>query len=216
MPSAPLSALATLALLLAPPTPQSAPTNAPSEAVAPPMLTENARHHGEAMSEKTPEYRATVVARRPPPLGTRTKIDARELTLRAATNLSEALELETSIDIQEGPKSGSELQIRGFDERAVLVLFEGIPIREAYDGHFNIASLPAFALGGIDIERGEQPQVLIPKGTIFGAVMDGTGYSLAGCMVSPGFEFDDFELLEREELIKAYPQHELIIKRLTK
>ena len=154
MPSAPLSALATLALLLAPPTPQSAPTNAPSEAVAPPMLTENARHHGEAMSEKTPEYRATVVARRPPPPGTRTKIDARELTLRAATNLSEALELETSIDIQEGPKSGSELQIRGFDERAVLVLFEGIPIREAYDGHFNIASLPAFALGGIDIERG--------------------------------------------------------------
>ena len=69
---------------------------------------------------------------------------------------------------------------------------------------------------GLDIERGEQPQVLIPKGSIFGAVMDGTGYSLAGCMVSPGFEFDDFELLEREELIKAYPQHELIIKRLTK
>ena len=58
--------------------------------------------------------------------------------------------------------------------------------------------------------------MLIPKGSIFGAVMDGTGYSLAGCMVSPGFEFDDFELLEREELIKAYPQHELIIKRLTK
>ena len=69
---------------------------------------------------------------------------------------------------------------------------------------------------GLDIERGETPQVLIPKGTIFGAVMDGTGYSLAGCMVSPGFEFGDFELLERDELIRNYPQHELIIKRLTK
>ena len=69
---------------------------------------------------------------------------------------------------------------------------------------------------GIDIERGEQPQVLIPKGTIFGAVMDGTGYSLAGCMVSPGFEFGDFELLEREDLIRQYPQYERVIKRLTK
>ncbi len=69
---------------------------------------------------------------------------------------------------------------------------------------------------GLDIERGEQPQVLIPKGCIFGAVMDGTGYSLAGCMVAPGFEFGDFELLEREELIRTYPQHEFIIKRLTK
>lgn len=69
---------------------------------------------------------------------------------------------------------------------------------------------------GLDIERGEKPQVLIPKGSIFGAIMDGTGYSLAGCMVSPGFEFGDFELLEREDLIRQYPQYELIIKRLTK
>ena len=69
---------------------------------------------------------------------------------------------------------------------------------------------------GLDVERGEKPQVLIPKGSIFGAVMDGTGYSLAGCMVSPGFEFGDFELLEREELLRAYPQYQLTINRLTK
>lgn len=69
---------------------------------------------------------------------------------------------------------------------------------------------------GLDVERDEYPQVLIPKGSIFGAVMDGTGYSLAGCMVSPGFEFGDFELLDRETLLKEYPQHEFTIKRLTK
>lgn len=68
---------------------------------------------------------------------------------------------------------------------------------------------------GLDIERGEQPQILLPKGTIFGATMDGTGYTLMSCMVSPGFTFEEFELLEREELLKEYPQHELIIKRLT-
>lgn len=68
---------------------------------------------------------------------------------------------------------------------------------------------------GLDVEREEQPQVLVPKGCIFGAMMDGPGYSLVGCMVSPGFEFGDFELLSREILIREYPQHELVIKRLT-
>ena len=69
---------------------------------------------------------------------------------------------------------------------------------------------------GLDVERGEQPQVLVPKGSVFGAEMDGTGYSLVGCMVAPGFEFGDFELPEREELLSAYPQHEFLIKKLTK
>ena len=68
---------------------------------------------------------------------------------------------------------------------------------------------------GLDAEREEQPQVLVPKGCIFGALMDGLGYSLVGCMVSPGFDYEDFELLSREDLIKEYPQHEFIIKRLT-
>ena len=45
--------------------------------------------------------------------------------------------------------------------------------------------------------------------------MDGPGYSLVGCMVSPGFEFGDFEMPSRENLIREYPQHELVIKRLT-
>ncbi len=69
---------------------------------------------------------------------------------------------------------------------------------------------------GLDIERGEQPQILVSKGSIFGAEMDGTGYSLVGCMVAPGFEFSDFELLDKEKLILDYPQHEFIIRKLTK
>lgn len=69
---------------------------------------------------------------------------------------------------------------------------------------------------GLDVERGERPQILIEKGNIFGAVMDGTGFSLIGCMVTPGYEDDDFELMEREELVAQYPQYESIIKKLTK
>jgi predicted cupin superfamily sugar epimerase len=46
-------------------------------------------------------------------------------------------------------------------------------------------------------------------------VMDKDSYSLVGCTVSPGFEFDDFELAERKNLIKLYPRHRNIIEKLT-
>ncbi len=69
---------------------------------------------------------------------------------------------------------------------------------------------------GLDIENGEMPQVLVPKGAIFGSAMNNEGFSLVGCMVSPGFEFEDFKLFTRKELLDEYPQHESIIKKLTR
>lgn len=68
---------------------------------------------------------------------------------------------------------------------------------------------------GPDIERNEYPQILVRKGEIFGAMLDGTGYSLTGCMVAPGFQFDNFEIFKRDDLISKYPQYSSIIMRLT-
>ena len=68
---------------------------------------------------------------------------------------------------------------------------------------------------GLNIERGEKPQVLVPKDYIFGSAMNEEGYALVGCMVSPGFEFRDFELFERNFLLKKYPQYNEIINKLT-
>lgn len=69
---------------------------------------------------------------------------------------------------------------------------------------------------GLDIEKGEMPQVLVPKNYIFGSAMNEGGYALVGCMVSPGFQFEDFELFSREELIEKYPSHSEIITKLTR
>jgi hypothetical protein len=44
--------------------------------------------------------------------------------------------------------------------------------------------------------------------------MEKDTYSLVGCMVSPGFDFQDFELFTQAELLEKYPQHEAIIKKL--
>jgi uncharacterized protein len=67
---------------------------------------------------------------------------------------------------------------------------------------------------GLDLENGEVPQVLVPKNTIFGSsVKDRETFSLVGCMVSPGFEYQDFELFTQEELLLKYPEHkEIIVK----
>ena len=68
---------------------------------------------------------------------------------------------------------------------------------------------------GINLDEGEIPQVLVPKNSIFGSsVRDEDTFSLVGCMVSPGFEFQDFELFTQEELLAKYPQHRDVIMKL--
>jgi hypothetical protein len=48
----------------------------------------------------------------------------------------------------------------------------------------------------------------IPAGNIFAAeVLDENFYSLVSCVVSPGFDFDDFEMFNKDDLIQAYPKH---------
>ncbi|MBO3444711.1 cupin domain-containing protein [Clostridium sp. CCUG 7971] len=69
---------------------------------------------------------------------------------------------------------------------------------------------------GLDIEKGEIPQVLVPKGYIFGSSMNNDGFALVGCMVAPAFTFDDFELFERKDLLNMYPHLEDVIKKLTR
>ena len=68
---------------------------------------------------------------------------------------------------------------------------------------------------GLNFEKGETPQVLVPKGAIFGSSVDqDESFSLVGCMVSPGFDFEDFELFTQEELLTLYPQHKEIIEKM--
>jgi predicted cupin superfamily sugar epimerase len=68
---------------------------------------------------------------------------------------------------------------------------------------------------GQTLENKELLQFTVPKGVIFGSSVDDHGsYSLVSCMVSPGFDYEDFELFTQAELLKDYPQHESVIKKL--
>jgi predicted cupin superfamily sugar epimerase len=69
---------------------------------------------------------------------------------------------------------------------------------------------------GSNPEKGEKFQLLVPKDTIFGSsVKEANSYSLVSCVVAPGFDFADFELFTKEQLLPLYPECEGIISQLT-
>lgn len=68
---------------------------------------------------------------------------------------------------------------------------------------------------GLNFHEGQQPQLLVPKHVIFGSYPK-KGFSLVSCMVSYGFDFHDFELFKRQELLEQYPEHHEIIMKLTR
>lgn len=70
---------------------------------------------------------------------------------------------------------------------------------------------------GSNIENGEVPQYVVPVGTWFGSYLnDGGKFGLIGCTVSPGFEFADFEMGKRADLLRSFPNAKDEIIRLTR
>lgn len=68
---------------------------------------------------------------------------------------------------------------------------------------------------GMNLKNGAMPQFVVPGGSWFAAeVINIKSYSLIGCTVSPGFDFKDFELKTRSELISLFPDKERIISKL--
>lgn len=69
---------------------------------------------------------------------------------------------------------------------------------------------------GNNCDKGERFQLLIPKGFWFAAIVNALdSFSLVGCTVSPGFDFEDFEMGKKSDLEKKFPQHKKIISKYT-
>ncbi|MEM7755416.1 MAG: cupin domain-containing protein [Planctomycetota bacterium] len=76
-------------------------------------------------------------------------------------------------------------------------------VRLDIEGRVNVVEI------GGDLRAGQRPQVVVPAGWWQGAVLSsevgvatgsegGAGWALMGCTVAPGFEWDDFELIDPE------------------
>ena len=65
----------------------------------------------------------------------------------------------------------------------------------------------------VGLSENAKPQLVIPAGAVFSAeVKEDENYGLVGCMVSPGFDFEDFRLVSAEELMDIFPEQAELIK----
>jgi uncharacterized protein len=66
-------------------------------------------------------------------------------------------------------------------------------------------------------EVGEVFQAVVKAGCWFASrLKEESGFALVGCTVAPGFDFADFELATRSQLLRAYPMHRQLIQDLTR
>jgi predicted cupin superfamily sugar epimerase len=69
---------------------------------------------------------------------------------------------------------------------------------------------------GPDIMRGQNPQVVVPRGVWQGSLLEpGGAFALLGCTVAPGFDHADYQSAERADLVAQYPAFADLIRRLT-
>jgi len=69
---------------------------------------------------------------------------------------------------------------------------------------------------GVNLSAGERPQVVAPAGSWQGTCLsEGGSFALIGTSVSPAFEWEDFELGDREKLLAVYPSERELILKLT-
>ena len=65
------------------------------------------------------------------------------------------------------------------------------------------------------VSHGGEPLAVVPSGELQAAKSSGD-YSLAACIVAPGFEFADFSMPSRAELLRDHPEQRDLILEFTR
>lgn len=65
------------------------------------------------------------------------------------------------------------------------------------------------------VEEGGPPVTVVPAGALQAARPVG-GFSFAACLVAPGFDFADFDLPSRDELLERFPDRVDLVRSLTR
>lgn len=70
---------------------------------------------------------------------------------------------------------------------------------------------------GPDVMNGQVPQVVVPREHWQGLrLREGGQWALLGTTVAPGFEFEDFETVEREQMVISFPELRESITKFTR
>jgi predicted cupin superfamily sugar epimerase len=115
--------------------------------------------------------------------------------------------------------AGEELWIHQAGAPMELIV---LPATGAAEESFEVVVLGAPTAapgGGPEAAAGCRPQALVPATAWQAARVlpadSGPDWSLVACIVTPGFDFEDFELAERDALTRDYPAQAALVRGLT-
>lgn len=96
-------------------------------------------------------------------------ISIEDIEQTGASNVAEALEQITGIDIVNHPKAGPTLKMRGFDQEDVKILIDGVPAHTAYDGFLDLGQISVDTIAKIEVTKGAS-SVLYGANTMGGVI----------------------------------------------
>lgn len=91
--------------------------------------------------DEAPAYETTVYA----PVttaGSTVVLGRAELVERGARTLTEALALLGELVVRPGPSGKTRVDVRTTRQRSILLRIDGVPIRDAFDGEYDLAAIP--------------------------------------------------------------------------
>lgn len=97
-------------------------------------------------------------------LPAQTNVGRDELIDAHKSELTDALQLTPGMNVRQGGQGEARLDMRGFDQRAVLFTLDGVPVYDPYNGVVNLDLFPLEMLGNVEIDRGPSSSIYGPNG----------------------------------------------------
>ena len=91
-----------------------------------------------------------------------TEVTANVIESRGATTAGEALSSVPGVWVSTGYKNSTEIKLRGFESKHVLILVDGRPVNLPYYGNLDLSSLPVGNISKIKVIKG-------PAASVYGA-----------------------------------------------
>lgn len=103
------------------------------------------------------------------PVTTTDIISLDDIEYKGARTVADVLEQVPGIDVQVGSKGHQSLKLRGFEQRDVKVLIDGVPAHETYFGSLDLDKIPVDAIAKIKVVKGAS-SVLYGSNTMGGVI----------------------------------------------
>ena len=108
-------------------------------------------------------------------LPARTVVERDEITASRKSELGDVLELTPGVNLRDGGRGAPRLDVRGFDQRAVLLTLDGVPVYEPWNGIVNLTLFPLEMLDAIESRRGPTSSLFGPNGMAGAITMSSLG-----------------------------------------